>query len=290
MSDDYLIQAILGMGEGFAKAYVPHTQAVREDALTRRREEEKFERDKELLGLKGEQTIDILSKSPHAIVGEDGSVKYVYGKTARTSPVAKPDPELITPETLRQRESEGLQTPSSKYKVGGGAQPKSSLPNELQTNLERAAETVVRDATDALKMMETSDIFQEAKTGIGKIAKAYTRKGASMVAGTDTYEIQKLIDSIKSNIGIDALLNIKREGSGLGQVPQKQLETLQEVLGKMDISRGKLLKRDIEDVLEKYQEIVRVAKLDREKKGGLPAPTPQGMQQTERRKATLEDF
>jgi len=135
------------------------------------------------------------------------------------------------------------------------------------SNMARAATTVVRDANDALYLLGDVEVTpSDAVKGIkpimfqgGGVQGANARLAAAKIPGTATYNLNALISSVKSNIGIDTLLNIKREGSGLGQVPQSQLETLQEMLGQLDIAREpELLKRDINDILKMYQDIVNI--------------------------------
>jgi hypothetical protein len=71
------------------------------------------------------------------------------------------------------------------------------------------------------------------------------------------YQVQSAIDSVKSNIGIDKLLEIKASGAGLGNVTENQLDELQSVLGRLDIKRRPdLLLRDIEEIIEKYEDIL----------------------------------
>jgi len=112
-----------------------------------------------------------------------------------------------------------------------------------------AAKTVVRDFGEALKRMK--DVT--AKGVIPQTA----RKGSSYIPGTDMYEINQLIESAKSNIGIDKLLEIKASGAGLGQVPQSQLETLQSVLGRMNVGRDpELLRRDMEEARKTYEKVI----------------------------------
>jgi len=114
-----------------------------------------------------------------------------------------------------------------------------------------AAKTVVRDFSEALNLM-SSDLFQYQN-----VASASQRALFKNFPGTIVYEINSLIESAKSNIGIDKLLEIKASGAGLGQVPQSQLETLQSVLGRMDVTRDPvLLRRDIEEAINKYNSVV----------------------------------
>lgn len=121
--------------------------------------------------------------------------------------------------------------------------------NETTVN---AARTVTRDI---------STIFDLARTAAGfggdTFADAATRAFTAQVLGTDVRGIQRLIDSVKSNIGIDTLLRIKRSGAGLGQVPQSQLETLQSILGNLDVTRDpNLLLRDLDDIQRLYTGII----------------------------------
>jgi hypothetical protein len=135
------------------------------------------------------------------------------------------------------------------------------------SNMVRAATTVVRDASDALYLLGDKNVAPSAEARqlsriptSGIMANSMVRVAKSKVIGTPEYEVGKFIQSVKDNIGIDALLNIKREGSGLGAVPQQQLETLQGLLGRLDIGRDiNILQRDIRDINNIYKDIVKKA-------------------------------
>jgi len=75
--------------------------------------------------------------------------------------------------------------------------------------------------------------------------------------GTAEFEVQSSIDSLRGTIGIEQLLNIKREGSGLGQVPQSQLNMLASLMGQLDIglSKGRLSEL-VSDIQGRYLEIL----------------------------------
>jgi len=119
------------------------------------------------------------------------------------------------------------------------------------TSVSDASETVMRDVERALEFM-TNPIF-----GDNTFSSSMNRIALSKIPGNPMYEWAKSIESAKSNIGIDKLLEIKASGAGLGQVPQSQLETLQSVLGLLDISRDpKLLKEDLENILNKYNSVI----------------------------------
>jgi len=121
--------------------------------------------------------------------------------------------------------------------------------NETTIN---AAETVVRDIGAIQDIAQTASEFEG-----NSLSEALRRAVGARVLSTDANSVNQLLDSVKSNIGIDSLLRIKRSGSGLGQVPQSQLETLQGLLGKLDITRDpKLLMRDLNDIDNLYGDII----------------------------------
>lgn len=121
--------------------------------------------------------------------------------------------------------------------------------NETTVN---AAETVVRDADTILDIAEQASAFEG-----NSLSEALQRAVGAQVLSTDAREVQRLVDSVKSNIGIDSLLRIKRSGAGLGQVPQSQLETLQSLLGNLDITRDpELFLRDLRDIRNLYNQII----------------------------------
>jgi hypothetical protein len=131
------------------------------------------------------------------------------------------------------------------------------FPDPGMANMARAAFTAVRDGETALNMINNSNLFFRNDRPQEGTIQATRRIVASRIPGTDTYEISRAIQSLKDNIGIDSLLNIKREGSGLGQVPQRQLETLQGLLGRLEVGRSPaLLRRDLEQAVKLYQNIL----------------------------------
>jgi hypothetical protein len=117
----------------------------------------------------------------------------------------------------------------------------------------RAAQTVFEDTQRALDILEDKG---RLAAGIGSVL--------SVIPESSAKAFKQLTESIKGNIGIDSLLKIKESGSGLGQVPQAQLEMLASLLGKLDTDqRPEDLEFNIKRVQEIYAEIV-------EKEGGDP--------------------
>ncbi len=93
----------------------------------------------------------------------------------------------------------------------------------------RAAQTVFDDVARAEKILMDSGSFA---AGPGGVLADIPIIGGSTEAG----RLRALIDSVKGNVGIDSLIEIKSSGAGLGQIPQSQLEMLGSLLGKLDVS------------------------------------------------------
>lgn len=110
-----------------------------------------------------------------------------------------------------------------------------------------AAQTVFEDADRAVKIVESSPGLS---TGLGAMV-------MQNIPATSARELRGHIESIKSNIGIDQLLKIKEAGSGLGQVPQSQLEMLASLLGNLDAQQNsQVLLTNLQRVQEIYADIV----------------------------------
>jgi len=107
-----------------------------------------------------------------------------------------------------------------------------------------------------------------------EMAKDIINKGGAMattfggipglIPGTDARVLRDHIDSVKGNVAVDQLLEIKRQGSGLGQVPQSQLDMLSTLMGslKPDLPPD-ILKQNLQDIEDIYADIVK-------KEGGDP--------------------
>jgi hypothetical protein len=87
----------------------------------------------------------------------------------------------------------------------------------------RASNTVLSDIDAILRLSE----------GKGYLASGMLASSLNGIPGTTAADIAARVESIKGNIAVDSLLNIKKSGAGLGQVPQKQAEMLSGLLGNL---------------------------------------------------------
>ena len=99
-----------------------------------------------------------------------------------------------------------------------------------QKRAERAGGTVVQDLGRALNLFETAQSEGNLLDGVGPIEGWLTSK----FPGTPADRIRRLVESAKSNIGIDqlqAMRDASPTGGALGQVPVQQQVRLETMLG-----------------------------------------------------------
>lgn len=112
------------------------------------------------------------------------------------------------------------------------------------------AGTVIVDAQRALDTIKNNTEYTTGAYG----------KALQFVPGTDAYALSQMVDSVKANVGIDKLLDIKASGAGLGQVPQSQLDMLASVLGGLDVGQpADVLQYNLNRVKNIYSDIVKSA-------------------------------
>jgi len=107
----------------------------------------------------------------------------------------------------------------------------------------RAASIVVDDFDYLLRGLgadpETGEIAEDADPSVVgprmRMAAEQGTFGANVLfTGRESGDFLRQLESARNTIAVDQLLNIKREGSGLGQVPQSQLNTLSTLLGSLE--------------------------------------------------------
>jgi hypothetical protein len=110
---------------------------------------------------------------------------------------------------------------------------------------ERVGESVVGSPRERMGVVMTGDI------------------GRFAVAGNPTGDFLNTLQSLKDTVAIQRLLEIKAAGSGLGQIPQSQLDALGRQLGTLnaDLSDEQLA-RNIYDIRRLYNNIVETSLAD----------------------------
>ena len=121
-----------------------------------------------------------------------------------------------------------------------------------QAELEgRAAKIVSEDIDRALAIVEENPFFT---TGLGG-------QLLSGIGGTQARDLEGLIGTIRGNIGFDRLQQMREAsptGGALGAVSERELATLESVLGNLETSQSaEQLSRNLERVGEIYDNIMR---------------------------------
>ena len=131
--------------------------------------------------------------------------------------------------------------------------------NKLLRNNEmaiRAGKTVISDI-QALKRL-----YKENPGSISGFSASMT----NFIPGTVAADAKARADSIKGNIAVDNLLNIKQSGAGLGQVPQSQADMLSGLFGSLSQTQNDREFMDTLDRIEQiYSEVIKSA--ENENKG-----------------------
>lgn len=118
-------------------------------------------------------------------------------------------------------------------------QPKA---NRALIRTEGNALNVVNAATEALNIIRNSN-FATGKTG----------KLASTIPGTDAYNLSRLLDTVKANVGFNELQQMREAsptGGALGQVAVQELESLQATKGSLDLGQdAELLEKSLLNII-----------------------------------------
>lgn len=125
-----------------------------------------------------------------------------------------------------------------------------------QEDVARAGGTVIQDINRALGILDQSD--QQGMFS-GPAAGPFSGQFRE-VPGTPAYEINQLVQSALSNVGLDTLQRMRENsptGGALGQVPIQQQQRLEQVLGSLDVRQSPDILRDnLNRVSNLYMDIV----------------------------------
>src|SRR5690606_25607370 len=113
----------------------------------------------------------------------------------------------------------------------------------------RTAEIVVQDLGRAMELLDSSD--WSAGPLAGRLA---------LIPGTPAYELQKFIESIKANIRVDQLQEMREAsptGGALGNVSNFESQMLGDLLGSLDLTQPKAtVKANMQRIYNNYLDII----------------------------------
>lgn len=101
-----------------------------------------------------------------------------------------------------------------------------------------------------------SSKVDEALGQIGIMETGFTGAALAKIPGTDAYNLNKTIDTIKANVGFEQLNAMRQSsptGGALGQVALKELDFLQAALGSLEVGQGRAqLERNLKGIKTHY--------------------------------------
>lgn len=112
---------------------------------------------------------------------------------------------------------------------------------QFATARQQAALEHTKQTADAMnaELDKAYSMVDGTTTGLaGAAARGLTTKTG---VGTKAFDLQKILDTVKANIGFDALAQMRREspkGGALGNVAVKEIEFLQATLGNLDLRQS----------------------------------------------------
>ena len=204
--------------------------------------------------------------------------------TAEANRVAKAE---IEREKAQQREAEKQRDMDFKRQMAAAAQESRSALTGVQRELAQSRLNDLKDKRDdKIEKKETSKQFAinhagkvvedvaAAKSLVSGTTSGLTGKGASFIPGTDAYNLQQRLLTIKANLGFDRLQQMRDAsptGGALGQVAVQELQALQATVGSMELGQSKEeLAKNLDKIELHYNNWLSTV-------GGTPTkPAPQG--------------
>ena len=133
------------------------------------------------------------------------------------------------------------------------AQEKKEAKEQASQTAKNVGQVLVRDIGMAKDIVDKSGHMATTLGGI-----------PGLIPNTDANVLRKHIKSVKGNVAVDQLIQMKKQKVGLGQIPQSQLDMLSTLMGSLEADLPpEVLKQNLQDIEDIYADIVR-------KEGGDP--------------------
>jgi len=110
----------------------------------------------------------------------------------------------------------------------------------------QTAGALMRDAQNALQYLDAAP------------DSPLMRRAQKVIPGSPTARMDAALESVRSTVAINELMQLKQSGVGLGQVPQSQLQMLATLKGKLDdpYLPKDMLQVVLTDLIEGYQQVL----------------------------------
>lgn len=185
--------------------------------------------------------------------------------------------KTISTSDMDKPESKGGPAAPAGYRwnASGGLEPIPGGPADAKAGKEAEKEAAMRQAGIGRAEMVLGQI-EEAIQSAGPTTTGTIGAIARNIPATDAYNLNKVVDSIKANIGfaeLQAMRQASPTGGALGQVAVQELNSLQSVLGSLDTAQSQQqLERNLYKAQQHYRKWKQVMQ---QAESGGDAPQPQ---------------
>ena len=230
---------------------------------------------------------DADDKAVEAVVRKYGKPDDIFKtlerkSTAEANRIAKAEMEK---EKAAQREIEKQRDREFKQQLAALTQANRSALTDVQREIAQtrldelkskaADKEEKKQAAKDFAINHASKVVQDvvaAKSLVSGTTAGLTGKGASFIPGTDAYNLQQRLLTIKANLGFDRLQQMRDAsptGGALGQVAVQELQALQATVGSLELGQSKEeLKKNLDKIDLHYNNWLKTV-------GGTPANTAQ---------------
>jgi hypothetical protein len=170
--------------------------------------------------------------------------------------------------------------PVAQPKPPPGFRYKADAPDQLEPIPGGPKDTAPRDRARAEGAVRQADVVMgkvdEALGKTGFFSTGLTGAVLGNVPGTNAYDLDKTIDTIKANLGFDKLQAMREAsptGGALGQVAVQELNSLQAVIASLEKGQSEpVLRKNLAQVKKHYEAWKQAVMQDQA--GGQPVPSP----------------
>lgn len=124
---------------------------------------------------------------------------------------------------------------------------------------EFAAPTDITGAENLVEQLEeTRKVAERAITQADWTTTGGLGKFLSWIPGTDSYDLDKTLLTVKANLGLDTLVSLKNQGGTLGAVSEKELDLLLSKVASLDQAQSDAqFKSQLNEVLKMYDRTIK---------------------------------
>lgn len=160
--------------------------------------------------------------------------------------------------------------------INAGKAKLSEVPSDIRTEVARAQATLGGLSKESQDAINQAGVVMGFVDQAAPMINAYTTgvagKAQALIPGTPAYNLDRVIDTIKANVGFSALQAMRAAsptGGALGQVSEMENRLLQATLGSLDIGQSPTqLRANLEKVKLHFTNLINILNQEAQPLGG----------------------